>query len=511
MSCVVSRLKGREIIDSRGCPALEVEVFLENGRRAVASVPSGASTGRREARELRDGDQKYFFGKGVKQAVQNVHRISDALKGIPVTRQKQIDDTLLKLDGTPLKSRLGANTLLAVSLACLRASAKDMPLYTRLREWYEGAEGSNKGQGSELPQRAMEGPERGQGSEFPKNRSLQAIEDSKGGQSSLRESCKNQPRTGSEDPEREPGSKFSKSFSLRAMEDPEQGPGPVDQKLFLPVPLMNVINGGVHAENPLSIQEFMIVPFGFDTFRSALRAGCEIFQQLKADLQSRQLSTNVGDEGGFAPCLSRHRDVLDLLMSSIEKQGYGGRVGLALDCAADGFYKEGVYHFEGKKRSAEEMTALYEGWIQNYPLLSIEDGLSEEDGNGWRILTEKLGGKTQIVGDDLFVTQTALLKRGIESGWANALLVKCNQVGTVSETLEAVREAKGAGYACVMSHRSGETEDTFIADLSVGWDIPQIKTGSVCRGERTAKYNRLLRIEEELGDSGVFRGKGAFS
>ena len=254
----------------------------------------------------------------------------------------------------------------------------------------------------------------------------------------------------------------------------------------------------------------MIVPFGFQTFREALRAACEVFYQLKKDLQSKNLSTNVGDEGGFAPRLSHHHQAMDLILSSIEKSGYLGQIGLALDCAASAFYEKGFYHFEGKKQKAEDLVALYEDWVQRYPLLSIEDGLAEEDWNGWKFLTEKLGDKIQIVGDDLFVTQTKRLKKGIREKVANSLLVKCNQIGTVSETREALETAWQAGYTCVISHRSGETEDTLISDLAVGWGCGQIKTGSVCRGERTAKYNRLLKIEEELGGEEIFYGKQAF-
>lgn len=426
----ISHLKGREIIDSRGHPTVEVEVFLENNLRACACVPSGASTGKYEARELRDGEESYFFKKGVKKAVENISLISSALKGMNVTRQTQIDIRLLELDGTPFKNHLGANAILGVSLACLRAAARaqNRPLYKYLSE-------------------------------------------------------------------KRPSQKEKTQK---------------DQPFILPVPLINIINGGVHAENNLQIQEFMIVPSGFQTFRDALRAACEVFYQLKKNLQSSGFSTNVGDEGGFAPHLSHHHQAMDLILSSIEKCGYLGQIGLALDCAASEFYKEGFYHFEGKKRNAEDLVALYENWVQRYPLLSIEDGLAEEDWDGWSFLTEKLGKKIQIVGDDLFVTQTRRLKKGIREKVANSLLVKCNQVGTVSETWEALEVARQAGYTCVMSHRSGETEDTLISDLAVGWKCGQIKTGSVCRGERTAKYNRLLKIEEELGEKGIFYGKQAF-
>lgn len=428
---VIHRLKGREIIDSRGQPAVEVEIFLENGLMACAAVPSGASTGKYEARELRDGEENYFFKKGVKKAVENIFVISSKLKGMDVMDQKQIDASLLDLDGTPLKDHLGANTLLGVSLACLHAAAqvKKKPLYRHL--WDD----------------------------------------------------------------------------LRV-----QKKTPLSQQQFvLPVPLINVINGGAHARNNLQIQEFMIVPFDFPSFREALRAACEVFHQLKKDLQSKDLSTNVGDEGGFAPQFSHHHQAMDFLLSSIEKCGYSGQMGLALDCAASEFYKGGFYHFEGKKQKAEELIALYEDWVKKYSLLSIEDGLAEEDWKGWKLLTETMGNQIQIVGDDLFVTQTQRLNKGIRGGIANSLLVKCNQVGTVSETQQAVEMAQKAGYTCVMSHRSGETEDTSISDLAVGWSCGQIKTGSVCRGERTAKYNRLLRIEEELGDLGEFYGKQAFS
>ena len=426
----ISHLRGREIIDSRGHPTLEVEVFLKNGLWASASVPSGASTGKYEARELRDGEESYFFKKGVKKAVKNISLISSALKGMDVTHQKQIDNRLLELDGTPFKNHLGANAILGVSLACLRAAAKtqNLPLYKYLsKKWQVQKDRIQK-----------------------------------------------------------------------------------DQKFILPVPLINIVNGGVHAENNLQIQEFMIVPFGFQTFREALRAACEVFYQLKKDLQSKGLSTNVGDEGGFAPRLSHHHQAMDLILSSIEKCSYSGQIGLALDCAASEFYEEGFYHFEEKKQKTEDLVAFYEDWVQHYPLLSIEDGLAEEDWDGWKFFTEKLGDKIQIVGDDLFVTQTQRLKKGIGEKIANSLLVKCNQVGTVSETREALETAWGAGYTCVMSHRSGETEDTLISDLAVGWGCGQIKTGSVCRGERTAKYNRLLKIEEELGEEGSFYGKQAF-
>lgn len=435
----VYQLKGRELIDSRGQPALEVEVLLENGLSEAAIVPSGASTGRFEALELRDKEER-FFKKGLLKAIKNVALISDVLKGMNVTRQKRIDERLIELDGSPLKSRLGANSLLAVSLACLRASAKlnKKPLYRHVRDLFE----------------------------------TEAAAD-------LKEAAR-------------PSAKKGRSF-------------------VLPVPLINIVNGGAHAANSLQIQEFMIVPWRFVSFKEALRAGCEIFYTLRQELLSQNLSVNVGDEGGFAPSFKSSREVLDLMTASIDKSGYTGRVALALDCAASEFYREGFYHFEGRKKTAEDMTRFYEDLARDYPVFSIEDGLAEDDWKGWSFLTEKAGGQIQIVGDDLFVTQRQRLKRGIKQKAADALLVKCNQVGTVSETFAALQEARRAGYACVMSHRSGETEDTSISDLALGWGCEQIKTGSVCRGERTAKYNRLLRIEEELGDAGSFFGPQAFA
>lgn len=416
---VIKYFKGREIIDSRGVPALEVELFLENGISARGMVPSGASTGTFEALELRDKDPNYFFGKGLKKAIHNVEILSQVLKGQEVSQQKEIDQILLKQDGTPLKSRLGANTLLAISIACVRAAAKNKK---------------------------------------------QALYQSLSSQNTFK----------------------------------------------IPVPLMNVINGGCHGSNALDIQEFMLVPWGFETFRDSLRAGCEIFHQLKKDLQSKNLSTAVGDEGGFTPNLKSHQQAIELILSAIEKSSYSKQVSLALDCASSEFYKKDHYLFESKKIGSTDLVQIYKQWIQDYPIISIEDGLAEEDWSGWETLTKELGDKIQIVGDDIFVTQKSRLKKGIEKQIANSLLVKCNQVGTITETIEAMELAQKAGYSCVMSHRSGETEDDSIADFAVAWQAEQIKTGSLSRGERTAKYNRLLRIEEELGSACVFQGEAAF-
>ena len=411
-------LHGREIIDSRGCPTLEVEVELNSGDRAQACIPSGASTGKHEAKELRDGNKKYFFGKGVTQACENIYKINQHLKNHDIFDQKGLDSKLIQLDGTASKEKLGANALLGVSLSCLRAAAitQNLPLYKYLNPL----------------------------------------------------GCQ------------------------------------------LPVPLINVINGGAHAKNSLNLQEFMLVPYDFTSFKQALRAGCEIFHTLKQILHAKNLSTNVGDEGGFSPDIRFEAEALELILTAVDKCGYSGRVGLALDSAASEFYSKDGYFFEGKNRSSKEMVSIYSKWIDTYPLISIEDGLDQEDWQGWERITEELGSKVQLVGDDIFVTQKQLVKTGIERHVANSLLVKCNQVGTITETEEAIRLAQKHGYTCVMSHRSGETEDTSIADLCVGWSCEQIKTGSVSRGERTAKYNRLLKIEEELGAQAVFRGKHAF-
>lgn len=409
----IREIRAREILDSRGNPTVEVEIELEDGTRARAAVPSGASTGKFEALELRDGDPKRYDGKGVLKAVDNVHKvIAPALVGTDACDQRALDEKMLELDGTPNKSRLGANAILGVSLAAARAAAQsqDVPLYRHLMDLI----------GETTPR--------------------------------------------------------------------------------LPIPLMNVLNGGVHADNSLDIQEFMIVPIGAKNFQEALRMGAETFHALQALLKKRGLSAAVGDEGGFAPQLPESEEGLRALMEAIERAGYvpGEEIALALDVAASELFVEeqGVYHLEGKTLTAEALIALYEEWLERYPLISIEDGLAEEDWDGWQKLTERLSGRVQLVGDDLFVTNPERLQRGIDRGIANAILIKPNQIGTLTETLETIRLAKGAKYRTIISHRSGETEDPFIADLAVGTAAGQIKTGSLSRGERTAKYNQLLRLED---------------
>jgi enolase len=414
---------GREILDSRGNPTVEVEVVLEDGSRGRAAVPSGASTGAHEAVELRDGDKGRYDGKGVRKAVNAVNgEIYDALGGLDAEGQTKIDETLITLDGTPNKSRLGANAILGVSLAVAKAAAvsKKVPLYR-----YVGGAAA---------------------------------------------------RT-------------------------------------LPVPMMNIVNGGVHADNPIDFQEFMIVPAGAPTFAEGLRAGVEIFHTLKSQLKSANLNTNVGDEGGFAPDLKSAEAALDFVMQAIAKAGYkpGGDVMLALDCAATEFFKDGtyVYEGEGKKRSRQEQAKYLADLIGRYPIVSIEDGMAEDDWEGWKILTNLIGEKCQLVGDDLFVTNVTRLAKGIKDGIANSILVKVNQIGTLTETVAAVEMAHKAGYSAVMSHRSGETEDSTIADLAVATSCGQIKTGSLARSDRTAKYNQLLRIEEELGPQAKYAGREA--
>ncbi len=421
----ITEVYAREILDSRGNPTVEVEVTVESGAWGRAAVPSGASTGKREAVELRDSEGKRYGGKGVQRAVQNVEEtIAPELEGMEITEQAAIDQALLELDGTPNKSVLGANAILGVSLAAARAAADEvgLPLYA-----YLGGAGAR----------------------------------------------------------------------------------------LLPVPLMNVLNGGVHADNGLDIQEFMLVPAGAESFSSALRVGAEIFHVLRGLLKDKGLSTGVGDEGGFAPALGSNTAALDFFMIAIERAGYrpGEDVLLALDVAASEFAEGGRYRLrvDRSEKSAEEMMDLYESLLSRYPICSIEDGLGEDDWAGWSVMTRRLGGRVQLVGDDLFVTNPAVIQQGIQKGIANAVLIKVNQVGTLTETLQAVELAKRAGYGTVISHRSGETEDTFIADLAVAVNAGQIKTGSLARSERTAKYNQLLRIEEELGHAASWPGRSIFT
>lgn len=413
----ISKIRAREILDSRGNPTLEVDVELSTGAVGCAMVPSGASTGAHEAVELRDGGSR-FHGKGVQKASAHVAgEIAAKILGMDAANQGAIDKALCQLDGTPNKARLGANAILGVSLACARAQAaeKKMPLYR-----YLGGSGANT----------------------------------------------------------------------------------------LPVPLMNVLNGGAHADNGLDVQEFMIVPRGFSRFSEALRAGAEIYQALKSVLKAKKLTTAVGDEGGFAPALSGNQEAIELLLQAISKAGYtpGKQVALALDVASTELFSEGKYRWENRTRTSEELIGIYREWAGAYPIVSIEDGLAEDDWAGWQAMTATLGDRVQLVGDDLFVTQIARLRRGIESKTGNAILIKVNQVGTLSETLETMTAAEEASYRNVVSHRSGETEDTTIADLAVATNAGQIKTGAPCRSERVAKYNRLLRIEEELGSKAVYGG-----
>ncbi|RKZ34856.1 phosphopyruvate hydratase [bacterium] len=410
MSSIVY-INARQILDSRGNPTIECEVGLESGIIVTSAVPSGASTGKREALELRDGGEQWH-GKGVSKAVENVNEIiGPALEGLESSEQAYIDEFLIELDGTENKSKLGANAILSVSMAVAYGSATElmMPLFKYL--------------------------------------------------------------------------------------------GGVGAKL-LPVPQMNVINGGAHADNNLEIQEFMIVPAGLDSYSEAYRAGSEIYHTLKKLLHQKNLSTSVGDEGGFAPNLQKHSDALELLMEAIEKSGYtpGEQIFLAVDCAASGFYEDGKYKFEGSMRTTDEMIEYYEKIIQQFPVVSIEDGLAEEDWDGWKKMTDRLGDRLQIVGDDIFVTNPQIIERGISEHTANAVLIKLNQIGTVSETMAAIEMAHRVGWNTVISHRSGETADTFIADLSVAVNSGQIKTGAPCRAERVEKYNQLLRIEEVLDE-----------
>ncbi|HLN93139.1 MAG TPA: phosphopyruvate hydratase [Thermoanaerobaculia bacterium] len=424
MSFAIEDIYAREILDSRGNPTVEVEVLLSGGATGRAGVPSGASTGTREALELRDGDKKRYGGKGVTKAVANVNgEISDELRGADGRDQALIDRILIDLDGTPNKGRLGANAILGVSLAVARAAAEASGL--ALYRYLGGAGG----------------------------------------------------RT-------------------------------------LPVPMMNLVNGGMHADNRLDPQEFMVCPLGFNSFAEALRAGVETFHALKALLKKRGLSTAVGDEGGFAPDIGSAKEALDLLVAGIEAAGYrpGKDIAIALDPAASEFYRDGRYVLEGEGKTLDStaMIAFWEALVRDYPIVSIEDGLAEGDREGWIEMTRRLGGKILLVGDDVFVTNSEILARGIADGIANALLVKLNQVGTVTETLDAVKLAQSSGYRTVVSHRSGETSDDSIADLAVAVNSGLIKTGSASRGERMAKYNRLLAIEEDLAEGGVFAGRAAF-
>jgi len=423
MSSIVD-VVAREILDSRGNPTVEADVLLESGVMGRAAVPSGASTGSREAIELRDGDKSRYLGKGVMQAVENINtEISEAIIGLDAQEQAFIDQTLIELDGTENKSRLGANAILAVSMAVAKAAAEEsgLPLYRYF-----------------------------------------------GGMSPMQ----------------------------------------------MPVPMMNIINGGEHANNSLDIQEFMVMPVSANTFREALRCGAEIFHALKKLLDSKGHSTAVGDEGGFAPNLGSHAEALQLIMQAIENAGYvpGQDVLLALDCAASEFYKDGKYKLagEGLELTSAQFTDYLANLADQFPIVSIEDGMAEGDWDGWKLLTDRLGSKVQIVGDDLFVTNTKILKEGIQKGIANSILIKINQIGTLSETFAAIEMAKRAGYTAVISHRSGETEDSTIADIAVGLNAGQIKTGSLSRSDRIAKYNQLIRIEEDLGDTASYPGRETF-
>ena len=423
MSAIVD-IVGREILDSRGNPTVECDVLLESGTMGRAAVPSGASTGSREAIELRDGDKSRYLGKGVLKAVENINtEISEAVLGLDASEQAFLDRTMIDLDGTDNKGRLGANATLAVSMAVARAAAEEsgLPLYR-----YFGGMGG----------------------------------------------------------------------------------------MQLPVPMMNVINGGAHANNSLDLQEFMIIPVGAKSFREAVRYGAEVFHALKKILGDRGISTAVGDEGGFAPSVESHEAAIQLILEAIDKAGYtaGEQIALGLDCAASEFYKDGKYVLSGENLSltAESWTDMLATWVDKYPIISIEDGMHEGDWDGWKLLTERLGKRVQLVGDDLFVTNTKILQEGIEKGIANSILIKINQIGTLTETFAAIEMAKRAGYTAVISHRSGETEDSTIADIAVGTNAGQIKTGSLSRSDRMAKYNQLLRIEEDLGDIAVYPGRGAF-
>ncbi|MCM8774430.1 MAG: phosphopyruvate hydratase [Candidatus Omnitrophica bacterium] len=417
----IKKVWAREILDSRGTPTIEVDIFLDDGARGRAAVPSGASTGSREAVELRDGDKKRFMGKGVLKAVNNVNTIiGPAIIGKEATSQEDIDRLMIDLDGTENKSRLGANAILGVSIAVAKAVAtsKNLPIYR-----YLGGEGAVR----------------------------------------------------------------------------------------LPVPFLNILNGGKHADNNVDIQEFMIAPIGAPSFREALRYAVEVYHNLKSILKSKGLSTAVGDEGGFAPNLSRNEEAIEIIISAIERAGYksGKDVAIVLDPAASEFYQDGKYLLKADKKSlsSKEMVDYYENLVSRYPIISIEDGMAENDWEGWKLLTQRLGKKIQLVGDDVFVTNPKILSQGIKEGIANAVLIKLNQIGTITETLQTIDLAKKSHYNCMFSHRSGETEDSFIADMSVATNVGQLKTGAPARSERLAKYNQLLRIEEEVGERAVFKGE----
>jgi enolase len=423
MSAIVD-IVGREVLDSRGNPTVECDVLLESGVMGRAAVPSGASTGSREAIELRDGDTSRYLGKGVLKAVEHINtEISEAVLGLDASEQAFLDKTLIDLDGTDNKSRLGANATLAVSMAVARAAAEEagLPLY----RYFGGMNG-----------------------------------------------CQ------------------------------------------LPVPMMNVINGGAHANNNLDLQEFMIIPVGAPNFREAIRYGAEIFHALKKIIHDKGMSVAVGDEGGFAPNVPGHEAAIQMILDAISAAGYtaGEQIAIGLDCASSEFYKDGQYHLEGEGLvlDANAWSDMLATWVDKYPIISIEDGMAEGDWDGWKMLTDKLGQKVQLVGDDLFVTNTKILKEGIDKGIANSILIKINQIGTLTETFAAIEMAKRAGYTAVISHRSGETEDSTIADIAVGLNAGQIKTGSMSRSDRMAKYNQLLRIEEDLGDVAVYPGREAF-
>ena len=421
---MIKKIIAREVLDSRGNPTVEADVILTNGILGRAIVPSGASTGQREALELRDGDKSRYLGKGVLKAVNFINtEISDSLKGMDVSNQKAIDHKMIDMDGTDTKSRLGANSILAVSLACAHANAQN------------------------------------------KNQSLFRSFD------------------------------FSETYQM-------------------PVPMMNIINGGEHANNSVDIQEFMIIPAGAPSFKEALRYGTEVFHHLKAVLEQKGLNTAVGDEGGFAPDLKSNEEALEVIIEAINNAGYtpGKDIFIGIDAASSEFYKNGTYNLasEGLKLTNSEFTEYLASWVEKYPIISIEDGMDENDWEGWEMLTQKLSNSVQLVGDDLFVTNSKILAKGIKNNIANSILIKVNQIGTLTETFDAMKMALDAGYTCVMSHRSGETEDTTIADLSVATNCGQIKTGSLSRSDRLAKYNRLLRIEEELGDEAKYPGLAAF-